>query len=117
MALYSFGYFSQGFPIVFSGPPQPDASVLPSSRRFPAGIMRFANRRPWELNSHIASNTAQAGRMNGVVVTRQRPADSMISSGVVVAKHCSMHIYGKTPSSVLATEGRNTNVFGQVIFK
>jgi hypothetical protein len=43
-------------------------------------------------------------------------ADKTQFSGVIISSAGCASIYGKTPSSVLATEERNTNQFGNVIF-
>lgn len=116
MALYTFG-FSTGFPVVFgtTTPPAPPP-FLPASLNDEPGIIRFANKRQREMTNQFADNSAEAARINGTVLILQQPAGGSSRSGIVTSTAGRYFIYGKTSKAVLATERRNLDAFGNVIF-
>lgn len=83
----------------------------------PGGI-RFANL-PLRLRGTLGITQGVLTKFSAPVSTTSTmaPADKAQFSGVVIGSVGSKNVYGKTPSSVLAKELRNTNAFGDVIFR
>jgi hypothetical protein len=82
----------------------------------PTGI-RFANL-PLSLRGvHGISQSELTKYSAPVTMTSAAPADKPFYSGVIIGKPGSIYIYGKTPSTVLGTERRNLDAFGNVIFE
>jgi hypothetical protein len=79
--------------------------------------IRFANKKRKDYLSTLAPNSAEVARNNGVVLVGHTPGSSnQAGSGIIVGRAGNTSMYGKTPKSVLATEKRNLNAFGNVKF-
>lgn len=117
MALFTFG-FSSAFSIPFSGLVDGglSQSILPASLQDEKGIIRFANKRQREMMNVVTETSAQAARVNGVVLILQEPIGGKSFSGIAMSPAGGRHIYGKTSRVVVATERRNLDKFGNVKF-